>query len=248
MSRSLRVLSACAQVTVCVLVTASLARAQSSPVVFQGLTHSAVGRATLHVDTARNTLDVNTFDPLGADGVAVGLRKATAWSARMTATTSTSMPLNISWHAIADGKRISTATMKQMGDNFDLSVLFTGATRPTYSVYVYNGGQLAGSLGSLPPAAHVYIPPSVCDTPEFVPYFTCRFVSKFYNTLNDECVWEFEWAAPQPVRLPNGTTVTGNKLRLMEEVRGAGQYAYLTFDAMVMQSSADLTLLSESVR
>lgn len=42
--------------------------------------------------------------------------------------------------------------------------------------------------------------------------------------------------------------MTGNELRLVEEVAVAGHYPYLTFDAMVMQSNADLTVLSESVR
>jgi hypothetical protein len=52
-----------------------------------------------------------------------------------------------------------------------------------------------------------------------------------------------------PIRLPNGTTVTGNELRLVEEVRPAGHYPYLGFDTMTMQSDArSFELLSESVR
>ena len=52
-----------------------------------------------------------------------------------------------------------------------------------------------------------------------------------------------------PFRLPNGAIVTGNELRLVEEVRPASHYPYLGFDTMMMRSDApSFAILSESLR
>ena len=222
------------------------ASAQSSTV-FQGLTHTAVGGAVLHLDQGREALTVATFDPSGEDGVAVGLREATSWTARMEATGDDTLPLGISWHAIADSQRISSASMRRAGETFEFSAVFTGATRPTYAAYVYNDGRLVGSLGALQPTAHVVVPESFCRVPEFAAILNCRLTSRFHN-VNAACVWEWIFGEKLAFRLPNGTVVTGNELRLVEEVRPAGHYLYLSFDAMQIRSNADLTLLSETVR
>ena len=223
------------------------ASAGSSPIVFQGLTHTAVGGAVLRLDRSREALTVATFDPAGGDGVAVELREATSWTARMEASGDDTLPLGISWHAIADSQRISSASMRRAGKTFEFSAMFTGATRPTYAAYVYNDGVLAGSLGGLPPTAHVVVPESFCRVPEFAVILNCRLTSRFHN-VDAACVWEWTFGEKLAFRLPNGTVVTGNELRLVEEVRPAGHYLYEKFNAIQLRSNADLTLLSETVR
>lgn len=239
-------------VTVCSLIvgvmsTGRAASAQSSSVVFQGLEHRAVGGATLQLDAGRDTLDVSTFDPAGGDGVAVTKGEATSWTARLRA--AGSPPANLSWHAVADGRRISTASMRQVGDRFEVGALFTGATTANYTAAVYRDGRLVGAVGSVPSTAHIIVPESFCEVFGSIGFIACDFVSNFHNSANGECEWRFAWRREVTVRLPNGAKLAGNELRLVEEVRPAGHYPYLSFDAMVMQTTArSLTLLSESVR
>jgi hypothetical protein len=247
MSKSLLVLTACSQIAIGAAVTATRASAQSSTVVFQGLTHTAVGSATLRLDAERDALEVNTLDLAGEDGVAVTLKEATSWTARLGTTGSSALPLRLSWSALADGRRISTASMRQDGGGFEVSALFTGATRSTYSAYVYDQGRLVGALGSLPPTAHIVVPISFCQA--FSDILECRFTSTFHNSPNSECEWRFAWGQTVVLQLPNGVKVAGNELRLVEEVRPASHYPYLSFDRIVMQGNApSFAFFSETVR
>jgi len=233
-----------------VVLAAVLVSARSAAVVFQGLTHTAVGSAVLRFDKESEALAVATFDPAGGDGVLVSLPETTSWTSRLQVSADPSLALKLSFDAVADSRRISTASMTRTGDTLDLSAVFTGAIRPTYTAAVYQGGQLVGALGSLPPTAHVIISPHPCDTPEFRPFFNCDLylAAKFRNTANGECVWELAFDRPAAVRLPNGTVLTGNEVRLVEEVSGPGSYPYQSFDGMVVRTNVDLTLHSETVR
>ena len=75
----------------------------------------------------------------------------------------------------------------------------------------------------------------------------CRLASRFHD-VDAVCVWEWIFGEKLAVRLPNGTVVTGNELRLVEEVRPAAHYLYETFNEIQIHSNADLTLLAETVR
>lgn len=232
-----------------VVIAAVWVDARAAAVVFQGLTHTAVGGAVLRMDTANDALVVATFDPAGGDGVAVGLPQTTSWASRLQLGGGRALPLKVSFDAIADARRISSASIARTPDGLDLGAVFTGATRPTYTAAVYQGGQLVGAIGSLPPASRVYVPPSPCDIPEFRPFFICgNLVSRFHNTADGECVWEFAFDRSMPFRLPNGAVITGNELRLVEEVSAPGHYPYPRFDGMVVRTNTDLTLYAESVR
>ena len=229
-----------------VVIATTWASGQAPGVVFQGLTHSAVGGAVLRVDKARDALSISTFDPAGGDGVAVALRDATSWSARMEASEDAALPLNLSWHAIADSHRIASASMRRVGDTLQLSAVFTGATRPTYTASVYANGRLVRALGGIPPTAHIVVPSNFCRVPEFVALLNCRIVA-FHSTPYG-CVYGWVGRQPAAFRLPNGAVVTGDELRLVEEVPVGGASQYLSFSSMVMQSNADLTLLSETAQ
>jgi hypothetical protein len=229
------------------VITGTAASAQSSTVVFEGLPHTAVGGATLRLDHDAGALDVSTLDPAGGSGVAAALGDATNWTTTFGALAYRTVPLNLSWAAIADGQRIGTATMRQTSKGFEISGAFTGATRPTYSAQVYNDGQLIGAIGGLPPTSRINLANfTFCDTLSEV----CRLRIEFENDANSRCVWVIGTGAQKGTfRLPDGVSLTGDELRLVEEVRPAGHYPYLTFDGMVMQSNAyQLTLFSETVQ
>jgi hypothetical protein len=249
MPKSLRLAATCVLLAGAATIAAIPAAAQSSTVVYQGLPHTAVGRATLSLNPERNTLDVQTFDPQGADGVAVKLGDAVSWMARLRATRSDGLPLALSWQVLAEGRAIGSASMRQSGRNFQVAALFTGATTPTYAAQVYSDGRLVGSLGNIPTQAHIIVPESFCETFGSVGFIACDFVSEFHNAVNSQCLWRFAWGRNVAVRLPNGATLTGNELRLVEEVRPAGHYLYPSFDGIVMRGNGTpLTLLAETAR
>src|SRR5262245_45327397 len=148
MSKSQRALSRCSQIACAALLAAGAAAATSSVVVFQGLRHTAVGTATLRLDSADGgALVVEPNDPAGGDGVVVELGEATSWSARTRVTANRTRPPVLSWNAMSDGVRISAATMRLAGDYFEIGASFSGGTRVAYSAQVYNNGRLVGAVG-----------------------------------------------------------------------------------------------------
>lgn len=227
-------------------VAAGAAAQTTAPVVYRGLTHTAIGGATLRVDSRRNTLEIATLDPNGGDGVAVHLDKTTTdWTAE-SGTVNGSVPFAMNWNAVADGQSISAAAMRAIDGRIALSARFTGATAPSYAALVFKDGKLVGSLGSLPPTAHIYLPDWVpCEFLEG----GCSFIPRFRNDHNGACEWSFVFRRTGPITLPGGRQIIGNEVRLVEEVRPAGHYPYLSFDGITIQTNArTLTLFSESAR
>jgi hypothetical protein len=104
---------------------------------------------------------------------------------------------------------------------------------------------MVGAIGGLSPTAPINFPIDICQVvPEF-----CEFTGEFHTLADGACMIRIVGPRNVPIRLPNGTTVLGNELRLVEEVRPGGHYPYLGFDTMTMQSDArSFEILSESVR
>jgi hypothetical protein len=244
MSKSLHVLAVSSRIVAVLMVGTSLAQAQSSPVVFRGLPHTPVGYATLQLDPVRRALDVIGLRPAGTDGVSVKKEGATSWTTRVEMPAAG--PLNLSWSALADGRRIGSGLLRRNGDTFEMSGVFTGATTtPTFSAQVYNNGRLVGAVGGQPSSAPIYFPVNVCT---WVPEL-CQITAEFHTLDDGACMVRIVGARAVPFRLPNGAIVTGNELRLVEEVRPAGHYPYLGFDTMTVRSNApSFSILSESLR
>lgn len=247
MSAALHVSTLRIGVVVGVLVVATGASAQTGgPVVYRGLTHTPIGSAVLQVDSRRDALEVTTADPHGGDGVAVHLRNTTTdWTAALGALTGDT-PLTLSLNAVAHGQSISAAALRQADGRISLSARFTGATKPTYATLVFKGGKLVGSLGGLPPTAHIFLPDWVpCEFLES----GCSFIARFRNNHDGACEWSFVLPRAGRIALPDGQQITGDEVRLVEEVRAAGHYPYLSFDGVTMQTNArTLRLFSESAR
>jgi len=245
--KSLQGIVAVSMIVTGVTLGARAANAQSAPVIFRGLPHTSVGAATLWLDPTRNALDVRGLGSAGDDGVAVRKADATSWTARVGLPVYSGFPLSMSWSALADGRAIGSGLIEQSGDNFAMSAVFTGATfRPTFSAQVYNNGQLVGAIGGLPPTAGpTYFPVDICrKVPEF-----CEFVADFHTLEDGACMIKVIAPLAGPIRLPNGAIVTGNEIRLVEEVRYAGHYPYLGFDTLTMRSAVpSFAILSETLR
>jgi hypothetical protein len=246
MSNPFHTLAVSSQLVAIVMAAAGSAGAQSAPVVFQGFAHAPIGIATLHVDPARAALDVRGLRSTGEDGFAVKRDGATSWTARIEVPLGGAPPVNLVWSALADGRPIGTGLLRQNGDMFEMSGVFTGGTTTrTFSAHVYNNGRLVGAVGSQPPAASAFVPIDICRV------FTdlCRVVAEFHTLPDGACMVRIAGARAVPIRLPNGTVVTGNELRLVEEVSPAGHYPYLGFDTMVIRSDApSIAILSETLR
>ena len=246
MSKTFHLIGVSSRIVAVLMAGAALAHAQSSPVVFQGLPHTAVGYATLQLDPARAALNVIGLGSTGKDGVAVKKEGATSWTARVEVPVAGMPPLNLSWSALADGRRIGSGLLQQKGDTLEMSGVFTGATTtPTFTAQVYNNGRLAGAIGSLPPTVHVDVLLDFCRAvPEF-----CVFTTEFHTLFDGACMVKIVGSRAVPIRLPNGTVVTGNELRLVEEVRPASHYPYLGFDTMTIRTDApSFAIRSESLR
>jgi hypothetical protein len=242
MSRSFHVIAAF-PVVAGLLIGTVPASAQS--VVYQGLVHTPVGAATLRVDTSRDVLEVGALGPAGEDGVAVRTTSATSWTARVRTPVVNGLPLRMSWHAIADGRRIGSGFMRQSGNQFEVTAVFTGATtKPTFSAQVYNDGRLVGVAGGQS-GGGATVPADLCRrVPEF-----CDFTGEFHTLLDGACMIKIVGPRPVPIRLPNGAIFTGNELRLIEEVRPGSHYPYLGFDTMTLLSDArSFEISSETLR
>ena len=246
MSKSFQVLVVSTRIAAGLVAGAALAHAQSPQVIYKGFPHTAVGDATLRLDPSRGALDVIGLGPTGKDGVAVKKEGSTSWAARVEVPVAGMPPLNLSWSALADGRRIGSGVLRQNGDTLEMSGIFTGATTtPTFTAQVYNNGRLAGAIGSQPSSSHVDVLLKFCTAvPE-----ACVFTTEFHTLFNGACMVTIVGSMSVPIRLPNGAVVTGNEVRLVEEVRPGGHYPYLGFDAMTVRSDApSFALLSESLR
>jgi hypothetical protein len=224
------------------------AAAQTFSVTFRGLVHSRLGAASLDLDPRADTLLVRTRDPHGTDGVHVNLgRGATSWTARLRPALRPDLPFGLTLGAIADGQVISRAFVRETAEALEVSAQFTGATTSTYSAQVYNNGRMVGAVGGLSARARIGMPVDICEA---VPDF-CEWVPVFQNTLSGECMWRIGSASGVDADfvLPGGARLSGDELRLVEEVDPAGHYPYLTFSAITIQTNAPaLTLYSETAR
>jgi hypothetical protein len=244
MSRSFHVSAVVVPVVAGLLIGTVSANAQS--VVYQGFKHTPVGAATLRVDTSRNVLEVGALGPTGEDGVAVKTTTATSWTARVRTPLTKGVPLHMSWNAIADGRRIGSGVLRQTGDQFEIRPIFTGGiSSPTFSAQVYNAGRLVGAVGGQSPVGKIPTLADICrTTPEF-----CEFTGTFHTLPDGACMISILTAAVTTFRLPNGAVLTGNELRLVEEVPPGGHYPYLGFDTMTMLSDArSFEIAAETLR
>lgn len=227
-------------------------------VTFDGVDHCALGSATL-TQTSQG-LSVDGIGDAPANGVALSFGDATSWRADADARGDGAGTASLHTTAIADGTTTSTATMQQAGERIELSATFTGAgSQSTYSAMVYNGGVFQGGTGGLANnqvAAYVNYRDPYNPWDPFDPidwwdwWWDWPWGGWGFGILsaNQACEWSFHFEQPVSLHLADGTRVTGDEIRLVEEVSAPGGYVYLSFDGITAQGNIDsLVFTSESV-
>ena len=248
MSKSLQVLAVWSMIVTGLMVGA---RSRERAVVPRGLSrsraHTRWCRHSVDSTPTRDALDVSGLGSAGEDGVAVKKAGATSWTAHSRPPYRAVFPLSMSWSALADGRRIGSALMQQTGDEFRDERGLHGRDHQAHILRDRSTTTDSSWVRSAVcrPRRTVYFPVDICrKVPEF-----CEFTIEFHTLDDGACMVKAVTPQAGPVRLPNGAIVTGNELRLVEEVRYAGHYPYLGFDTMTMQSDVpSFAILSETLR
>ncbi|WPB76900.1 hypothetical protein KYC5002_48975 [Archangium violaceum] len=229
-----------------------------------GLNVCAIGEAQLkQLDESK--LELHNLGDEGKDGAAISLGQATKWTASFVPL-STDDSQRTTFTAVSDGAKISTATSRREGDGRAISATFTGSgADSTYTVRVYLQGELQGEVagvrsgqtGVLTQARAVNSPPPCRGYRQSVPacYSQCRAAGfgdcsycdrecahavEFQNHRIERigaCEWTIDNQPSTPVVLTDGTTVEADRIVLLEEIRAAGSYPYLSFEQILLQAS-----------
>ena len=226
---------------VCLAVCAAALLLISSPAsgdgctTFSGLAHCPLGDAGLAV--SGEALEVSGVGAEGEDGVVITLPDTVVWQAALRFADGDSSP-RLTLGAEAGGEEISTAGIVAADGGLELSATFTGADGPgTYSILVYRDGTLVGSEGGVG-TGNARL---VRSTGNHHIIVDCDFT----RLASGACLWEMGFGQPVRLSLPDGTELEGDEIHLVEEVDGAGDYPYVTFDGITLRSSRDVEILSE---
>ncbi len=236
---------------------------------FKGLNHCGIGNA--QVSASDDGVKVVSDDASGEGGVVIHTGLAIDWTAGFFS--ESDAPENkMLFSSVSEGSVTSTATVETQGAVRTYAASFTGAGESTtYSVLVYNRGQLQASVGGIRngtiggqepvnpgPGPAPYCRPQYqtqdqckneCQDQRYGSCDYCRIPCRgVFRTLPDAvCQWRFD-VPYRRVVLSDGREVEGDELVLTEEVRGPTSYPYLGFDEIRVQSTArTLQIASESV-
>ena len=140
--------------------------------------------------------------------------------------------------AFSQGEVTSTNTIRRNDDgSLGLSASFTGAAEGrTYSVLVYNNGVFQGGAGGIgDDVQYLYIDPRWDE--DFIMWLIGHW-SFALRMENGGCEWGLDLNETRTLRLADGTKLVGNEIRLQEEVKGNGHYAYTGFDGIDIVGNA----------
>lgn len=203
-------------------------------VVFAGLEHCATGEASLEL--GEQGLSMHNLGNAGTDGVKIDVGHAIGWKARTDFDSPSGGAIHLG--AISDGAVVSTATIKASRDGLSFGSTFTGAGKgTTFSVKVYRDGELQGGQGGLT-ANRIIIGYNI-SIDEYMDWL--QWAGFYLRMADGSCSWELEGDRDRPLalRLPNGDEVVGDEIRLVEEIRGGGNYPYVGFQGITVQAEAD---------
>jgi hypothetical protein len=226
---------------------------------FEGIQHCATGSAKL--STTSSGLEVTGFD--GQSGVAIQLGGATHWQIGTAFKGNSAGNAGFVSTAVAGGQVTSTMRFQQQGSQFGVTATFTGAgSGSTYAAMVYNNGVFQGGQGNIPSGSRAMIvnrydnpldpwvdPWDPWWDPWWWPWWWWHDIGFGLVASNGGCFHSFGTSEPVTFTLPDGREVVGNRVELVEEVRGSGSYPYLSFDAMRLTGTIEsLTIESETVQ
>lgn len=211
---------------------------QSSACVgFEDLRHCPIGPATLELTPAGDRLLVLNPDENSDAGVSIQLPLVRRWTGRMYLAPAGSGAGEGVLRAVSlsDESMSSRMEAKRTDDGFVVSAGFTGSLdQPTYRAAVYRDGVLQGYGDSVADDSPGVTVSGVLE----------EFDMDFYVVASGACSWGVRFAeGARTMRLAGGQVVTGDELRLVEEVKPAGRYPYTTFDHVVIRGNSARTEL-----
>jgi hypothetical protein len=226
--------------------TTSLATTNATCVDYQGISNCGLGAAVL-TPSRDGSLDVTGLRTAGRDGVAFQLPEVTSFD--VTGTRERSSTGSVLTRAISDGKVTSTMTVRDTIDGFTVSGTFTGNTGATYNAELYNRGQRVGTVAGIKSGEGLsasWVDPEVARARiriririGFVVITITIGLAATEAPTEGACVWDY--GLPEDTqattKLADGTPVTFDRVRLVENVDPAGSYPYLSFDRIDYTSS-----------
>lgn len=219
--------------------------AQGECVDFDGLEHCALGNARISLDY--NIMTIEDMAKM-TDGVSVSFSEGVVWSSALSIEEDVDGGNSLTALAHSEGEVTATNTLERNDDgSLAISASFTGAAEGrTYSVQVYNGGVFQGGAGGIGDNdRYIFIDPRWHE--DFIMWLIGQWT--FYLRMDDGgCGWDLDLNEVRTLRLADGTELEGDEIRLQEEVKGDGHYAYTGFDGIdIVGHAASLSLSSASV-
>lgn len=203
---------------------------------FGGFTNCPLGDARLLPSEDGTTLDVTSLRTAGEDGVSFLLPEVTDFE--VTGSRPPSSSSTMISRAISDGDVTSTMTVRDTDDGFTVSGTFTGNDASTYNAELYRAGELVGTVAGLASggeglrARWLQRPIIIWVIQIGFHIYIFIFGAQQAEATEGACIWDLALPKNQQASttLADGTEVTFDHVRLVENVEPSGSYPYLTFD------------------
>ncbi len=222
-----------------------VAFAQGDCAELDGIEHCALGAANLSV-AGDGHIIIDNIDGK-TDGVSASFSEGITWTSTMSIDEDPDGGNFLTASARSEGEVTATNSVRR-GDDGDLAIsaTFTGADEGrSYSLLVYNGGVLQGGVGGIGDGDTAFWIPT---HDEDVMMWLIGFWGFHFRMANGGCEWELGLNEVRTLRLADGTQLEGDEIRLQEEVKGDGHYAYTGFDGIdIVGHATSLTMSSASV-
>lgn len=220
--------------------------AQGECAEFNGLEHCAIGGAQL-AQCGGGLCVVDNVDLRSDAGFSASFAEGVVWTSAMSIAESDGGSTHLTASARSQGELTSTNTVRRTEDgSLGFSATFTGAVKGrTYSVQVYNGGVYQGGAGGIGDGAeYLWIP---TNDEDLMMWLIAQW-GFYFRMADGACGWDLDLNETRTLRLADGTVLEGDEIRLQEEVKGDGHYAYTGFDGIdIVGNATSLTLTSASV-
>ena len=227
-------------------------------VTFEGLTHCPIGSGMLNISNGF----LYAVNAQSGDGVSINLPKTTSWSGQMRFG-NTRKHAVVQQEARANGAVISTSEMRINQNGLMFKASFTGQVQSTYSVIIRDAkGVLTGAQGGVTSSSQVVANPGDMDwhpwgqgpiwpsddytdpEPDIDEDPEPDIDVDFKRLSSGACSWTLSFGGSMTFNLPNGSSVTGSSIQMVEEVGAGQQYAYLNFDEITVRSDTDSIIIS----
>jgi hypothetical protein len=210
------------------VVGAGTAAAQDECIEFDGLTHCAVGEASLEVSD--EGLKVGFRKP--GSGFGVDLKGVNNWSAELEVFTTGSGADRLVTSAIAGGQESAALNFQELDGGLGVTPCFLGERPPeTFSLMIFNQGRLVGSVGRLRndlPIIELWFPDPWCVIWDI----------RFPPVWNGARQWVVQTRGTVPVTLGN-LRWEGDEIRMIEELPSRDSVPLVNPEVILFRGSVE---------